>query len=187
MVNSKVFILQIIILFSLFVGVSTISNINFNLEDTTADIRMSEESSLAYGNFIDVQISISEFLGKPLDVFWEFSGSNPDVGITVYAMSYEEYLKYRVGYFYSKTILSDGSHIKDSGIFKPSRADTWVIIFLNQDSSQETTVLTYNWKTQNPFLAPMLFLMIFAVIIGVIIATIVGVTIYVRYKRSRST
>jgi len=93
-----------------------------------------EASAIIYGHASD-------------SVDWEFEGTNPDVGITVWAMDEDDYEDYidgnpqTIAYYYS---LSSGGYTKKSGSWNVDHSDTWYILFINKDTDQETTTLTYD-------------------------------------------
>lgn len=107
-------------------------------------------------------------------IIWSFESSNSFVGITVLTMNHEEYDKYRSAESYIYYTLSDGNYVRDSGIFNVPYEDYWYIMFINRDSDEQQTYLTYeiSYEDVNPFL----FIMgtvVFIVVIGIVVVIII--------------
>ena len=100
----------------------------------------SATTTLDYNHYIYLY-STAEYNNK---IDWSFSGDNQYVGITVYAMEEDEYLEFKSGGSAALYTLSSGDYISDSGTFTVPYDDVWYIVFLNEDSDQESTYLTYS-------------------------------------------
>lgn len=86
------------------------------------------------------------FMGRSAEDWleWEFTGTNTDVGVTVYVMDGYNYGEFLGGLSYNYIELSDGSYYTDSGMWEVPYYDTWYISFINWDPDIEYTWLDYN-------------------------------------------
>ena len=135
MTKKKFIFLLIIILFSISIAKTS--------EEKTSNpdiLSLNYESSLSYGRYVYAH----RIANENYEIRWEFSGTNINVGINVYAMTDLEFSKFQnlqSCYVYK---LSDGSYYRDSGTFFPQSNDDWYIVFLNADSDMKITYLTYD-------------------------------------------
>ncbi|MFX0194735.1 MAG: Kelch repeat-containing protein [Candidatus Hodarchaeota archaeon] len=74
-------------------------------------------------------------------VKWSFTGSNPEVGIKAMVMEFGESFKFVQGMSYDAYPLSEGK-TSDSGTFTIPYTAQWAFMFVNLDSSQQSTTLT---------------------------------------------
>ena len=143
-------------------------------------IHLSYESSLAFGEYV----YFYRTAGEGDKIRWEFSGTNSYVGITVLAMSDIEFNKFQNAQTFYTYTLSNGSFYIASGTFYPPSYDTWYIVFLNADSSVQTTYLTYDInvvKGDDGLFESILYPIITVVIIGAIIGA--GIEIFKKKKQ----
>jgi len=178
MAKQKYIFLFIIVLFSF-----SITQMNEGRATEPTHLSLNSESSLSYGQYIAFKLTTRE----NIEIRWSFSGSNINVGIIVYAMTYAEYSKFHNSQPFNPYYLSDGSHIQDSGTFTITSSDDWYIIFLNADSDHQTTSLTYNvdfiLATSPLFI--LIGILIACVAVGGIVGVIIGVYIIVHNKKRR--
>jgi len=140
--NQKYFLLLISTIAILLSGVLVLSLISTQmpLNGSTKSGGLKGSITLNYNEYVSVSISANQF-GK---IQWSFSGSNTNVGITVRAMEYSEYLDFVGGYSYTYYSLSSGSYYSASGTWTPSKQAVWYIIFWNHDSVMQSTYLIYS-------------------------------------------
>lgn len=105
-------------------------------------------SHLIYGDF-----RYDKFNASPFDnIIWAFSSSDVNVEITVMAMNSGNFSFFNNSQSYIYISLSPGSLPNDSGTFSPNYIDTWYIVYLNNDTIMQSTILDYN--TTLEILAP---------------------------------
>ena len=104
----------------------------------------SATTTLDYNQYVSVYYT-TEYNDQ---IDWSFSGDNQYVGIIVYAMEEEEYLEFQSGGSPALYTLSSGDYVSDSGTFTVAYDDVWYIVFLNEDSDQQSTYLTYSAAPQ---------------------------------------
>ena len=115
---------------------------------------------------------------------WSYESSNPDVGITVLVMTSDEYTKYKSSQACTYSLLSDGTHVSDSGAFEVPFEDYWVIMFMNTDPDQQQTYLTYEISIEqvNPMQIISTVITVLVVVV-VVVAVVVTVVLVVVKKR----
>lgn len=169
MTKKKFIFLLTIILFS--ISIAKTSEEKTSNPDT---LYLSFESSLSYGHYVYVH----QIADENYEIRWEFSGSNINIGINVYAMTDLEFSKFQNYQSCSVYKLSDGSYSRDSGTFNPRSNDSWYVVFLNADSDMQITYLTYNVDfIEVPLLSGGIIGLIIAVLaVGGIIGAFVAVS-----------
>ena len=75
---------------------------------------------------------------------WSFESSKSYICITVWIMDDADWYNYQNHFSYSKIVVSDGSKNNDSGTHTVPYLDTYYVLFINLDSDEETTSLTYS-------------------------------------------
>ncbi|MHA1720604.1 MAG: PKD domain-containing protein [Promethearchaeota archaeon] len=89
------------------------------------------------------QHSIETFdIGDTVD--WDFLGTNPFVGITVLAMTEDQFQNFQDADPYTSYTLSDGTFISDSGEFIIPEQSIWYFVFWNDDLDGYSTDIVYN-------------------------------------------
>ena len=139
------------------------------------EVQLSTESSLAYGEY-------AYFYSTADDddkIRWEFSGTNNYVGITVFALTDTEFVKFQNFQTFYRYILSNGSYYRSSGTFYPPSYDIWYVVFLNDDSSIQITYLTYDInivRGDEGSIESILYPILAVVIIGGVIAAVLEIS-----------
>ena len=185
----QVFLFLVISLFFIGLFMNSMSNVsdqesNQYFFPDMVNPKSSHQEWVDYNHYVAVYGSA----GDGYRIYWEFSGSNSYVGITVYAMDSSNYADFRDGYSYSYDELSDGSYYASSGNFYPSYTSTWYIVFINWDPDQQTTYLTYSGTTHSPVTngGPNIGLIItLAVVIPAVVAIVIVVIVVTRKKAKR--
>lgn len=103
-------------------------------------LNLSSEFDLPY----DYYIYFHQLADENYEIWWTFSGNNPNVGIIVFAMTSLEFFKLQNSQSFNFSELSNGLESEDSGIFIPPSFADWYIIFYNADSHMQTTYLTFD-------------------------------------------
>ncbi len=75
---------------------------------------------------------------------YNFSSSKTYIGITVRAINAGNYSKFVNNLTHSYYTLSSGSQYSYSGTWSIPYCSVWYVVFLNLDSDQESTILTFN-------------------------------------------
>lgn len=115
-------------------------NENFQTADSQNTPKSASYSTLNYGYFDYDQIRASSVD----NISWSFSSSNASVDIYVIAMNSANFSKFNTTQSGSYTTLSPGNSTNATGIFSPGYLDTWYIVYLNNDTSKQSTILSYN-------------------------------------------
>ena len=182
MTRKKVFFLFLIsiVIFNAFIMYHNNVKRIIIYQERKPQIQPSYESSLAYGEYVYFYANAGED-----DKFkWVFSGTNSYIGITVFAMTNTEFLKFQNLQTFYAYRLSNGSYYRASGIFYPPSSDTWYIVFLNVDPDNQTTYLTYDVDVDRG--DDSLFESIFIPIITIIIiGSIIGGAIEISNKQKK--
>lgn len=76
-------------------------------------------------------------------IYWEFSGTNTAVGITVQIMTSENFNYMQNSQEYERYQVSDGSYYEDSGEGCVEDEATWYVVWFNWDADMASTTLTY--------------------------------------------
>ena len=132
------------------------------------------------------------YLSTSDGVYWSFSSSDSNVGITVRAMTSTEYSKFTASQSYSYYSLSGGYYSSDSGTWSPSSSSSYYIVFINFDSTGSSTVTwsaTETYIPYNPFdiFGSFFAMMSIGIIITVVVAIIIIVVIVVAIRRNTSS
>lgn len=85
------------------------------------------------------------------NISWSFSSSNPNVSIYVMAMDFDNFSLFNLTQSSFAKTLSPGNLKTDMGTFTPNYPDTWYIVYLNNDSDEQSTSLTYNTTLVSSF------------------------------------
>jgi hypothetical protein len=75
-------------------------------------------------------------------IHWDFVSANSNVGITVVILDPVNYQMLADGLAYSGVMVSNGDYIIDFGTWKPNENQPYYVVFINEDTSAETTSLT---------------------------------------------
>jgi hypothetical protein len=95
---------------------------------------------LVFGEYIVLSGKVND--GAQID--WAFSGSNPYVGIFVFALNQENYEIFVIDEFSAYGYqLSNGDYYADYGTFSARSKGNWYIVMWNFDPTLESTLVTY--------------------------------------------
>ncbi len=180
MTNRRFLLSLTLMIFSLTIIIESDSfSRNIQTQNEPDQIHSSYEASLSYGAYGYFTINAD----KGDKIHWEFSGTNSYVGITVYAMTDSEFYKFENYQTYYSYELSDGSNYRDSGTFTVTSYDTWYLVFLNIDSSMQTTYLIYDFKVKRAVDFTPIIITIAIIMICSIISILIGITYRQKKKR----
>ena len=149
--------------------------------NTNSDYKTNFKEYLLYGDYISINSSV--VIRADSLINWQFIGSNPNVDLLVYAMTFEEFQKFEVSpVLGEKEVLSSGEYMY-SGTFTVPKKALWVIVFYNIDDNLLAINLTYNFEVIAEGLNP--WVIIGPILGGVI--TILGLCsfFYIRYKKKK--
>ncbi|MFX1314091.1 MAG: hypothetical protein ACFFHD_16005 [Promethearchaeota archaeon] len=135
-------LISVLIILGIFFISATTIGFEQNSNKKTSNPKLSYVATVDYNEYVSIYSSSP--CGSGDEFYWEFSGSNHYVGITVMAMDSSEYYNFQYGYTYYYYSQSNGNYYGDSGSFYPTYTDTWYIVFVNWDSDVQSTVLTYS-------------------------------------------
>ena len=117
------------------------SNVISKENEKNVDNHEPKTSEISILNYLD-----HKYLGFDSTTYdlwtFNFSSSNVNVNITVFAVNDEEYSKFLGGQPAYKYNLSKNK-ISDLGSFVPPYDDIWFVVLYNDDSDMESTLLTY--------------------------------------------
>ncbi|GAG27359.1 unnamed protein product, partial [marine sediment metagenome] len=134
-------------------------------------------------DYMEWAVVSAKGVGPSGNVHWEFSGSNNYVGIILWVMDSENYAKFQnlevPDTFY---IESDGSYYVDSGDFSPPQTATWYFLFVNFDSDEESTILTYSIECTGCSPGGPNVGLIIGIVVGIIAVAAVGGFLLYRKK-----
>jgi len=163
-------------------------NFSFNpnqVQNSESDMvpKTSGSQTLPYGYFLGAHAYASD------RIEWSFESSKSHIGITVLVMDYDNYNNYRNYGFATYSKESDGSLSSDSGSYKVPHGNEWYILFVNKDTDNEVTVVSYSVIFDPSLITSQLtfVLIIGGVVIGSIISLVVAVVVIRRrHKKKRS-
>ncbi|NHI92539.1 MAG: hypothetical protein EAX96_08545 [Candidatus Lokiarchaeota archaeon] len=137
-------------------------------------------STLAKSQHVAISLSIG-----PLQYFhWSFSSSNPSISIKVCAFTPSSYEIFKSDSGFSGTILSDGTKTSDSGdneLLNKMGSATLYIVFINEDTDNQSTTLTYTAYV----MFSLEFYELIIMIIVFIALSIVGVVLLIKKIKNR--
>ena len=118
-----------------------------NLDTDEETTILETDQTLTLGNFggerIDyfawAQSNFPESLEANTQIVWEFEGTNPWIGIRVYAFNSAEYANWEASEQGSYYVLADGTDTEDSGVFIVPYTDIWHFVFINYDTDMQPT------------------------------------------------
>jgi len=136
-------------------------------------------------DYLEWAVLSAKGVGPSGNVHWEFSGSNNYVGIILWVMDSENYAMFKnlevPDTFYTE---SDGTYYIDNGDFSPPQTATWYFLFVNYDSDQQSTILTYSLTCTGCSSGgggPNIVLII-GIVVGIIAAAAIGGFLVYKYK-----
>jgi hypothetical protein len=179
--NRKTLIVVFCIMISFGFSFSFSSNQQQNLEFKKVP-KTSGSQTVPYGYFLGAHAYAAD------RIEWSFESSKSHIGITVLVMDYDNYNTYKDYGFGTYGTASNGSLSNDSGSYQVPYGNEWYILFVNKDSDNEATVVSYSVRFDpSPFTFQLTFILIIG---GVVIGSIVGLVVTVlvirrRHKRKR--
>lgn len=157
-------------------------------EKSEFEIEPAREGSLGYGEYFTLY---KEDIDEDYKIKWEFSGSNTAVGITVFAVTEEEFDDFETYKSVEGYSLSDGDYYEDDGSFTPTSHDDWYIVFFNNDGDLQSTYLTYDAEFEytgiDEDIPPYILYLPFIIIVIMIIVGVIIIIVLVKAITKKSS